>query len=153
MWDLTSLNNQSSCFPSYLPFHSPRPPPPPPSSFLTESETWDTALQGCGYQDLAVVKITWSCLKYKFLGHILTWLWSKGPPLGMWTFIQTLVKSGAAGKTWKSRLSWECWLNTYLWPLVRLDSERDHLEMELWRVSAVRGPGRSKETSLSITCL
>ena len=67
----------------------------------------------------------------------------------MWPFIRTLVKSGAAGKTWKSRLSWECWLNTYLWPLVWLDSERDHLEMEFWRVSAVRGPGRSKETSLS----
>ena len=43
MWDLTSLNNQSSCFPSYLPFHSPHPPLPPPSSFLTESETWDSS--------------------------------------------------------------------------------------------------------------
>ena len=55
----------------------------------------------------------------------------------------------SAGKTWKARLSWECWLDTYLWPLRWLDSERDHLEMELWRVSAVRGPGGSKETSLS----
>ena len=57
----------------------------------------------------------------------------------------------------KVRCSWEDlkvqaqlgMLNTYLWPLVWLDSERDHLEMELWRVSAVRGPGRSKETSIS----
>lgn len=57
----------------------------------------------------------------------------------------------------KVRCSWEDlkvqaqlgMLNTYLWPLVWLDSERDHLEMELWRVSAVRGPGRSKATSIS----
>lgn len=133
---------------SFLPtsLSTPHPPPTPPSSFRTESETWDTALQGCGYQGLTVVKITWSRLKHKFLGYILTWFWSKGPRLRMWTFIWTLVKSGAAGTAWKSRLSWACWLNTYLWPLAWLDSERDHLEMELWRVSA---SGRSKETSLS----
>lgn len=75
---------------SFLPtsLSTPHPTPPaPPSSFRTESETRDTALQGCGYQGLTVVKITWSCLKHKLLGYILTWFWYKGPHLWMWTFI------------------------------------------------------------------
>ena len=79
VWLLLSIS-PASLLPTSLSTPHPTPTPPaPPSSFWTESETWDTALQGCGYQGLMVVKITWSCLKHKLLGYILTWFWSKGP--------------------------------------------------------------------------